>query len=123
MKLDELVIPIKHAISLNELSLPQNSLYYYEVLTSNIIKKNEGNTLCSAYLLEELLQYLPSTPEKDGYTFFWIIERFAKTYRFSLKGNQIDSDETIISFEDDQLISLIARVLIYFLKEEYVLFN
>jgi hypothetical protein len=119
----KLVVPIKLAINLNELALPQDSFYYYEILTGNIIIKGQGEVLCSAYLVDELLEFMPSTPEKDGYTFYWNIERLPNLYRFSLKGNQIDSDETIISFDDKEFISLIARVLIYFLKEEYIFFN
>ncbi len=113
---------IYNALQLKEFLFPQRSQFYYENLSSKIIYGRNDNMLCSAYLADELLNFIPNPIEKDGYTYQLTIIK-SDIYHIELRGNQIDGDELVYRTQNKNLADALAKTLIFLIENDFIGFE
>lgn len=116
------VCSIYKALQLKEFFVPQNAIFYYENLSSNITFGKNENSLTAAFQATELLALIPNPIEKDGYTYTLSVIR-GSAYRIEIAGNQIDADELVFRTEDKNLPDALAASLIFLIENEFVDFD
>lgn len=81
---EDIVCSFKTAQKLKELNIPQESIFgYYDVGGKIILKKNESNAsfLCSAFIYEEISEFIPDFIEVGEDTYLAKSNRYDKLYK------------------------------------------